>query len=620
MAENSYIDDIVKAALQDFEPPYNPENWALMTSMLEGESYIVDDIDKIAKDSLAGYDVPFNPIDWALMESALNKMEESEIDDLAKDNLEDYQVAYNQADWTLMNALLDSELSDDIDTVAQSNLSAYEVVYKPTDWLLMSNALDNAGYVDEIDVVAQDALESYEVAYRSADWNMMETQLNEDERVRTHLVILKTIEVCLMLFAIWTFVQFVPFDAPSKLHKVIHTPVEENITKDNIPIEENIHEIPIEKSMDLEESPKATATEGVPIAAFKQKSSDKNNSNTVEDSEQTHLSNVDNSISTQIAESMVEGHLIEHETLVEVPDTKLVKPSAATSRQELHQIVRDGFDNQQSITELDLKGYRVLHLKNAGKINQMLATKSLHLIEKPYGLNLVNIDKKTRPLLKPARIGLALGPNFTNIVTPKTAGPKKEAGVGSSVGMVLDLELTDKWEWSIGFILTNKQFSHRTTTDFTYGINAPERTLNSVTDVQYNVIQIPLQLQYNIKKLYPWRFYAVSGVTSSLIMQVLQRTREVMLTDDIFQSTITRSNFSNDLGDETVTERGIFEGGEILNNTSISTDIGFGVEHLFNPKWGIYFQPTYRHVITPVNNHQDKFHTFSFLVGTRVIL
>jgi hypothetical protein len=63
-----------------------------------------------------------------------------------------------------------------------------------------------------MDNLVRDALSEYEMNVPASDWNEMEGRLDRSDSMRRKLYLTKGIEVCLMVFAIWTAVQWVQTD------------------------------------------------------------------------------------------------------------------------------------------------------------------------------------------------------------------------------------------------------------------------------------------------------------------------------------------------------------------------------------------------------------------------
>lgn len=59
-----------------------------------------------------------------------------------------------------------------------------------------------------IDKAVREAVGDYEVDFATPDWEEMESRLDQDNALRRKLYLTKAVEVCLVLFAIWTVVPF----------------------------------------------------------------------------------------------------------------------------------------------------------------------------------------------------------------------------------------------------------------------------------------------------------------------------------------------------------------------------------------------------------------------------
>lgn len=98
-----FMDELARKALENFEVPFDGDDWSLMEQQLDqGEPAI----DKQARQELANLEVPFNAQHWALLEQKLQAGEHL-IDKVAQESLSNLDIPFNPEHWGLLEAKLD---------------------------------------------------------------------------------------------------------------------------------------------------------------------------------------------------------------------------------------------------------------------------------------------------------------------------------------------------------------------------------------------------------------------------------------------------------------------------------------------------------------------------------
>ena len=610
------IDSTAKSQLDNFEIPYDSSNWAIMSALLDND--VTFDIDKLAKDNLDDFEVPYDAKDWAVMEEELDKVVSPNLDDIARQELAHYEPTNIKPEWGVMATLLASLEGDVIDNVAKDALQDQTVEFNPTDWHLMSDKLDDLGFTDEVDTLAQQALQHNEVTYQPKDWAMMEEQLNIDNRNRNRLLMAKGVELFLMVFAIWTIFLFVPYgdnevdinsdtqnlkQSPNiEQHQPLNTPESEEDNWDNSdqPIAQNDIQTNIDNTTTndniIEETTTARVSNHVvtpPIqneSILNQKRVVQNTSPKYKTTKVDNFNYVDGS-RNPYRFPFKKGQLEKNQPL---PNATFDKSKLPFTEKEL------------------LEAIQLVQANKNAKNPDFLDGKFAYLPEERH-LDMPS-DHHPKFKLPINRIALLAGGDYHQINSPVDA-PLKESQRGYSFGIRVDFEINEKWEFATGIMMAEYFYAHRTLEPLSQAANT--FTLVGTNSGKVTNLQIPIHVQYNVYDNYPWRAYAIGGVTSHFVVDIHQSTGEMTLVN---VANISTNNGQIDPRKQNVEELGIFEGGNMDKNFFTTLDAGVGIERRIDENWGVFVQPTYRVGLNPTGNDQDRINTLSFLVGTRLSL
>lgn len=156
-------------------------------------------------------------------------------DKLIQQKLKDFQVGYKPADWDkfaageLINADPDSS---SFDKLLKDKIIQHKVPYQAAHWTSFEHRLDASlhdNYAEELDLFVQGALHQYSVGYDPNSWNILEQKMVERRQYLRRLMLTKSTEAAIIIFALFTFFRFFPSlqfnqSAPDNASVVINQP------------------------------------------------------------------------------------------------------------------------------------------------------------------------------------------------------------------------------------------------------------------------------------------------------------------------------------------------------------------------------------------------------------
>jgi len=195
----------------------------------------------------------------------------------------------------------------------------------------------------------------------------------------------------------------------------------------------------------------------------------------------------------------------------------------------------------------------------------------------------------------------------------------KDVMPGFGSGIALGWK-TGKWQWETGISYSGKSYAPVKVTLLT-GTFTTGYTNETQEEVELDMIQVPISLQYHWALSTKWDVYGVGGVT----MNVSGRT-----VDNVKYSIAGTSYSAVNTIIDAKTDRqiplytpGILEsGGALQGNFYLSTHAGFGVEYRATKRWSAFLQPTYQvhfggYGIGP---NADRINTLSWVAGAKIRL
>ena len=610
--EDKSLDTFIKQNLENFEVDI-PQDWAFMEDMLDAEESTP--VDETAKSQLQDMEVPFDASSWLAMESALDELDDvNDVDEAAKSALEDFQVEYNPADWAIMGAMLDAEMPDEIDDLAKSALGNYAVPFAAMDWEMMDEALDDADFPHEIDEAAKAALRQFETAMPS-DWAAMESALVEAEQVRRQLIITKSIELFLFVFAIWTIGNFLPFKQKSSDSMIY--PIENVINNKN---NDNLENAMIEENQpQANESSTPAAIQNLSI--FNQSSE-----NNFDNQASENTRNVNSSIRPKSNNFELDLPIINTNKINTVPPTEnqgateiatVDKPIATLEIKETEEVL---------VTYPNRKGKSF----NANNSTNNSANETIASIDNANFLDTksfdVDYDNSTKTLFKdyslvkesfyPLRMKGFVSPQYATFTNNNASYGRQKTASGISAGLGVDYAISNKFEITSGITYNQKSYTYREQELFSNAYN--QFTLSSIQDVKLGIIQVPVRMNYNLKKDDRIRLYAITGITAGVITKVVKSTQAASLANSVFN--LRDKGVEALSADSNSGNSGILQSGSMSSSSFLTADVGLGLEYQTSGRYSFFIEPMFQHSLTKIGTDEESYQNYGLSLGSRIIL
>lgn len=155
-----------------------------------------------------------------------------------------------------------------------------------------------------------------------------------------------------------------------------------------------------------------------------------------------------------------------------------------------------------------------------------------------------------------------------------------------------------------------------------YGIRENLYSQVTFNKISYEIVSIPVQLNYRFIDKPTWSAYVMSSAITHLVMQADYGINDVIVMGRPsieYNQTFTKSRM-----DEKPFIDGLIHGDNIQDDYFISVGFGFGIEKAIFKDASIYMQPSYqRHILSAdigIGPNKDKIHTSSLLVGFKYSL
>jgi hypothetical protein len=615
--ENKSLDTFIKQHLEGFKVDI-PSDWAFMEDMLNAEE--TTPVDENAKSQLQNMEVPFDASSWLAMEAALEELEEvNDVDEAAKSALEDFQVEYNPADWAMMGAILDAEMPNEIDELAKSALQNYTVPFVAMDWDMMDEALDDADFPHEIDEAAKAALRQYESTMPS-DWAAMESALIEAEQVRRQLIITKSIELFLFIFAIWTIGNFLPFE-PKSSNTIIY-PIENVMDNNgnNDGNNDNLKNVELDKNQPQASESSTPTINNLSIV----KPSSENSFDNQSLRNNINTGNVNPAITPKSQRSFeLNLPIINPNNINAIPPREnqnktnvetIDKPIATLETKAIEEVL---------VTYPNKKG-KVFNQNNSANETTASLENANFLDTKSFALNVENTTTSrlqdyslTKKSFYPLRMKGFVSPQYATFTNNTANYGKQKTASGISAGLGIDYAISNKFEIASGITYNHKSYTYREQKLFSNAYN--QFTLSSIQDVKLSIMQVPIRVNYNIKKDDRIRLYAITGITAGVITKVIKSTQAASLANSVFnlqdnggvEALSTNANNANS---------GILQNGSIHSSSFITVDAGLGLEYQTSGRYSFFIEPMFQHSLTKIGADEESYQNYGLSLGSRIIL
>lgn len=507
------------------------------------------------------------------------------------------------------------EKDKSFDQIIKEKLQGIQPKFEAQSWDLFEQKLEtreaNTPQVDNtlLDRVIYDRLFSYEVPYDASTWKLLSARLDEELNFTTQILRYKAIELVMMLLAIFTLFQYLP-------------------EIKNNQVQTNSHSINTTEQIEMNGETTVINKEETKSLVGNPQSPSKNDIHSASVPEPT--STVKTAI-TQNSQSLV------------VPPVEQLFPSHLTSKSDR--------ENQNAIPiHVDIEKSKAENLQQDFTIDE---PKSYSLLE-PFntiasrGFHLLDFEEEALqlPIIKPLRlrksrvtIGIFGSINYDIISLPPLEGDKKEAipryARSYAGGLNVNIEKR-KWGLGLGAIYSVK--SYKTDLEITTGGIEADFLQVNLAGVKLQLLEIPLQLHYNILAANRWRMYVFGGPNIQLLFsgnyfgKNEHFVRRIVAPSQPGQSGTNIEPVEKD--DISGISAGLLHQGSFKDNVYLAGRVGFGIERRVSQKWSLFAQPTYQFPIKHWNEGfgfelenaqyegigslREKFKTLSLVFGLKV--
>lgn len=446
-----------------------------------------------------------------------------------------------------------------------------------------------------MDKLVRDALGEYEMNVPASDWSEMEHRLDRSDSMRRKLYLTKGIEVCLMVFAIWTAVQWVQTDisgadisAQKSIEQQVQQP-EKPLVTPAFSTDSNEEAPASEQKKDItpseEDAENPSSYQGIPIAKVERNESIlKTVEAILEKTPTIILNNQSNDLPIESELYINKSSVIDKSEIEKLANNNEAKVFAANDWSFIPSI-------KTELLEMDLNH-----------------PKSLELSIKPesiLGENKENGVKKDRKF----RLGFIASMDWFNIRTPDIVAVTKEANsLNASGGLSFDIKLRDKFRVESGILVSKR--THTESSLLSFASNA-QALADERVDLKTTSIEIPLNAKYELASSEKTSVYALAGLSNHFIMSI-QNT--------LFEKNVSTQNYDLTIqtaGRGSVAESGLSDQGELSKNYFISLNGGMGIEHQLSDRLSIFAQASYKHGFGSIGRHDDKISSVSVSTGMR---
>lgn len=543
-------------------------------------------------------------------------------DEQIKAALEGLENVPHAADWADFAEQLataeqaDAPPMDDalLDSIVLAGLSGLEVDFDPSSWDALEEKMTAEDAIDDtqIDDLARQSLHNYEVPYQKSHWEIMAERLEEEFSLRRKLYKYKVLELALMLLFIFTMINFLPFGATKfeelrafdfeifKNNSEVKTPLFDNDFNENKNADakngvfENKENERAEAAIPVASNDNLNENDASSTSDFSAKNIILNTwQNTVSTSERkpqpipTHLPTVKKEIASN------------HSNTIYIGGQKL--KSTPTAMTETADAARE---KQAALEMLDFPEAELLDF------NHVLPS-----------MILVPDKEKTS-------VWFSMVGNFeaNYIFSPdnEELGSSQDTTLGWGYGGgILGGFKRGKWGFETGGIYNHKSYPPNFINQF--NPNNDKNVLESefFQDIQLDILQIPINVQYFIVDRPKWRVYASTGASINLLLTPvyqISETRAALVAPAPLAPPGGEPDKS--LKNKTEFPTGILDGGSLRENSYLTAQFGLGIERSVGNRWSIFAQPNYQHYLSKngLKPFKDKFYTLSLSLGTRVTI
>ncbi|MEL6944249.1 MAG: hypothetical protein AAFO82_16430, partial [Bacteroidota bacterium] len=356
-----------------------------------------------------------------------------------------------------------------LDNIIDSKLGDFELPYQPGSWDALANKLNDADATERFDEGIRRKLSDIDQSYQPLYWDLLAQRLEQETTFRRQLLRYKATEILLVFLILITFVQIFQNQTMKNMLPFGNKVISEKITPRS------------STSIDVYKSNESISSNFISEIPTSSEEVFKYNDVTASPSDFVIPSNDRFSRIRQFAVS---------------PTSPLLSKNA---------IAPLSMENQT----LDQLGYEAINERS--KTIETIHSQSIALLE-----NKATALPKPEPIEKRWRIGILASSNIDYIQTPYDEifglAPISRFDLGGYSGGISISKEWKRWEVETGLIYSHKKYESKDPY-FYYGNISDGYSVEGVKNIEFNTIQIPVNVSYDVIQKEKWHFYALGGAS-----------------------------------------------------------------------------------------------------------
>jgi len=629
--DNGQLDDILKNKLEDIQGDHSDLHWdALWQKMqLDPDLAEASDIDAFFKSALT--DLSGTEVDagaWEAFQEKRRLSEAEEIDEIFRDKLTDVEGLPELGVWAAMAARMEAEVDgrtaeeQAFDQALQEKIDLVTPLYAAATWdaLQEKMILDDELMADsELDEAIQDSLEQFSQPFNPSHWEIMRERLLEQQSILYQLYQYKVAELSLLLLTIFTVINFWPqingFFPATK--EKVDIPTEQTIIADVDRLEDqNIGETEQDQMGLISVDGDRTSYTTPEITTVAKPST------------RGDLHNL-----PRLTKSSIGSH---SETILKE------KEERSASDEDIQ-----GASSRMTFAASELQKIPVLPLVAIATSERQDIPEQQFFPKSTLGTDFNFIDTKPvfaetslsedyKSAMQPDRnkstfqIGMFGNYDVNYVMTPYDEEFDQEAysqltpgyGGGLSVGIGYN-----RWGFETGLVYASQYYEPILNIEVDQGslFNNVAFAGRGLQSARINLLNIPVQVSYNLTPDRKWEWYSIAGASMRVMMETHYNFRTFALGGPPPAAFPGGRNLTPDPSLQQQHEEsahiGILDGGDFFRNKYFALNLGFGLERHLNNRWGIFVQPIYQHQLSRGRGpNRDVINSISISTGLKVNL
>ncbi|MEN0049037.1 MAG: hypothetical protein AAF806_18375 [Bacteroidota bacterium] len=497
-----------------------------------------------------------------------------------------------------------------LDNIIGDKLGDFEIPYQSSSWDALADKLNEADATERFDESIRRKLSDIELSYQPLYWDMLAQRLEQENTFRKQLIRYKATELLLVFLILITFVQVFPNQGMRNILPFGNKGISEEL---NVTAKASNEINTYKSSVDVDKV-NFNVTTNFPTSISVSEIESHNTNNTARSISPTTFAGQDFINVNQLDASLA---------LLEV---KTANASLPVTISEFNQL--NGGEESTSTFFI---------------LTEPMATQSITLLE-DQAASLPEAEKTIRRW----RVGMIASSNVDHIQTPYDEifglAPISRLDLGGYSGGVTVSKEWKRWEVETGVIYSHKKYESRDPY-FYYGNISDGYSVEGVKNIEFNTIQIPVNVSYDLAQQEKWHFYALGGASVNVAIVAnydVEKVRAgaINVSNNIFEAGGLLTELSENqerLFDEKSTHasepesnrlkqrkfaNGVFNGGKYKENSYYTLNLGFGMERRFDDRVSVFLQPTFRQHMPflsgRIGPYEDRISTLNLLIGAKI--